>query len=37
MPLTLAIENNTFRAVIQITNIRLLGDALLLSGAAVGF
>ena len=37
MPLTLAQTNNTFCPVIRISNIRLLNNALLLSGAAVGF
>jgi len=37
MPLTLVPTMNTFRAVIQKMNIRLLGNALLLGGAAVGF
>ena len=37
MPLTLVQTLNTFCAVIQKTNIRLLGNALLLSSAAVGF
>jgi hypothetical protein len=37
MPLTLVKTTNTFCAVIQEMNIRLLGSALLLSSAAVGF
>jgi len=37
MPLTLLQTINTFCAVIQETNIRLLGNALLLRSAAVGF
>ena len=37
MPLTLAEQSNTFCPVIRNLNIRLLANALLLSGAAVGF
>lgn len=37
MPLTLAHVIHTFCAVIRNWNIRLLGNALLLSSAAVGF
>jgi len=37
MPLTLLERNNRFCTVIRNWNIRLLGNALLLSGAAVGF
>jgi hypothetical protein len=37
MPLTLPERINTFCAVIRNLNIRLLGNALLLSSAAVGF
>jgi hypothetical protein len=37
MPLTHTERINTFRAVIQNMNIRLLANALLLSSVAVGF
>jgi hypothetical protein len=37
MALTLATRINTFCAVIRNNNIRLLGNALLLRSAAVGF
>ena len=37
MPLTLLERINTFCTVIRNWNIRLLGNALLLSSAAVGF